>query len=207
MPAALEGQARQIAGAVERFHALRACLAQGQAPAAGDLARLLGAASGFSVAFDLPWPWGGELRLADGHVFACHGSPASGDLNYLLEDVSPGRPVLAPEDAIRPHLQGSDPATPILCGHTHVPRVVQIGPVLAVNPGSVGMPAYTDDGAIPHAIGTGAPHDRYAVVTRGPGGTWSAELRAVAHDWNRTARQAAANGPPAVACWTATGRA
>ncbi len=58
--AALEGQARQIAGAVERVCALRAGLAQGQAPAAGDLARLLGAASGFSVAFDLPWPWGGE---------------------------------------------------------------------------------------------------------------------------------------------------
>jgi len=58
--AALEGQARQIAGAVERVRALRAGLAQGRAPAAGDLARLLGAASGFSVAFDLPWPWGGE---------------------------------------------------------------------------------------------------------------------------------------------------
>lgn len=58
--AALEGQARQTAGAVERVRALRAGLAQGQAPAAGDLARLLGAASGFSVAFDLSWPWGGE---------------------------------------------------------------------------------------------------------------------------------------------------
>lgn len=147
------------------------------------------------------------LRLAGGDVFACHGSPADGDLDYLLEDVSSGRPVLAPEDAIRPRLQGSDPATLVLCGHTHVPRVVQIGPVLVVNPGSVGMPAYTDDAAIPHAIETGAPHARYAVVTRGPGGTWSAELRAVAYDWDRAARQAAANGRPAVARWTATGRA
>lgn len=63
--AALESQVRQVAGAVERVRALRAGLAQGQAPAAGDLARLLGTASGFSVAFNLPWPWDGkrfELR-------------------------------------------------------------------------------------------------------------------------------------------------
>jgi predicted phosphodiesterase len=170
-----------------------------------------------SVAFARPFlsaahlQWIGSLpkalRLADGDVFACHGSPAGGDLDYLLEDVSSGRPVLAPEHAIRPRLRGSDPATLVLCGHTHVPRVVRIGPVLVVNPGSVGLPAYTDDGASPHAIETGAPHARYAVVTRGSGGTWSAELRAVAYDWDRAARQAAANGRPAVARWTATGRA
>ncbi len=76
-----------------------------------------------------------SLQLADGDVFACHGSPAGGDLDHLLEDVSSGRPVLAPEDAIRPRLHGSDPATLVLCGHTHMPRVVQIGPVLLVKPG------------------------------------------------------------------------
>jgi len=150
-----------------------------------------------SVAFARPFlsaahlQWIGSLpktlRLAAGDVFACHGSPADGDLDYLLEDVSSGRPVLAPEDAIRPRLQGSEPATLVLCGHTHVPRMVQIGPVLVVNPGSIGMPAYTDNGVIPHAIETGAPHARYAVVTRGPVGTWSAELRAVAR-WTATGR-------------------
>jgi hypothetical protein len=31
----------------------------------------------------LPW----KLRLADDEVFARHGSPADGDLAYLLEDV------------------------------------------------------------------------------------------------------------------------
>ena len=147
------------------------------------------------------------LRLADGDVLACHGSPAGGDLDYLVEDVSSGRPVLAPEDAIRPKLAGVGPATLVLCGHTHMPRVVQVGDVLVVNPGSVGMPAYTDDLPVPHAIETGAPHARYAVVTRGPGSTWSAELHAVAYDWGRAARQARANGKPAVAHWTATGRA
>ncbi len=146
------------------------------------------------------------LTLAEGDVFACHGSPVGGDLDYLLDDVSSGRAVLAPEDAIRPRLQGIGSATLVLCGHTHMPRAVQVGSVLVVNPGSIGMPAYTDDGSVPHAIETGLPHARYAVVTRGMDGTWSAELRAVAYDWNRAARQAETNGRPAVARWTATGR-
>ena len=147
------------------------------------------------------------LRLMGGEVFACHGSPAGGDLDYLLEDVESGRPVLASEDAIRPRLHGVGPATLVLCGHTHMPRAVQVGAMLVVNPGSIGMPAYTDDLPVPHAIETGAPHARYAVVTRGPGDSWSAELRAVAYDWGRAAQQARANGRPAVAHWTATGRA
>lgn len=146
------------------------------------------------------------LRLLDGEVFACHGSPAGGDLDYLLEDVAGGRPVLASEDAIRPKLAGAGPARLVLCGHTHVPRAVQVGGVLVVNPGSIGMPAYADGDPVPHAIETGAPHARYAVATRGRGGMWSAELHAVAYDWDRAARQAQANGKPAVARWTATGR-
>ncbi len=146
------------------------------------------------------------LQLADGEVFACHGSPAGGDLEYLLEDVSSGRPVLAPNDAIRPRLEGIGPARLVLCGHTHMPRLAQLGGVLVVNPGSVGMPAYTDDTPVPHAIESGTPHARYAVLTRGPGGAWSAELRAVAYNWDQAAQQAMANGRPAVARWTATGR-
>jgi len=149
----------------------------------------------------------GTLQVMNGEVFACHGSPAGGDLDYLLEDVESGRPILAYEDAIRPRLAGIGPARLVLCGHTHMPRVVQVGDVLVVNPGSIGMPAYTDDNPVPHAMETGAPHARYAVVTRRPGGIWSAELRAVAYDWDRAAQQAQANGTPAVARWTASGRA
>jgi DNA-binding transcriptional MerR regulator len=58
--ATLEGRLRQLAGAVEKVRGLRADLLQGQAPAAGELTRLLEPAAELSVAFDLPWPWGGE---------------------------------------------------------------------------------------------------------------------------------------------------
>jgi len=56
----LEGQLRQLAGTVEKVRGLRAGLAQGQAPAAGELLRLLEPATELRAAFDLPWPWGGE---------------------------------------------------------------------------------------------------------------------------------------------------
>ncbi len=147
------------------------------------------------------------LRFMDDEVFACHGSPAGGDLDYLLEDVESGRPLLASESAIRRRLEGIGPARLVLCGHTHMPRVVQVGEVLVVNPGSIGMPAYADDSPVPHAIETGTPHARYAVVTRVPGGRWSAELHAVAYDWDQAAQQAQVNGKRSVARWTATGRA
>jgi DNA-binding transcriptional MerR regulator len=58
--ATLEGRIRQLAGAVEKVRDLRAGLAQGKSPTARELVRLLGPPAELSVAFDLPWPWGGE---------------------------------------------------------------------------------------------------------------------------------------------------
>lgn len=57
---ALEGQLRQLGDRVEKVRGLRKDLARGQSPAVGDLARMLDAAETINVAFDLPWPWGGE---------------------------------------------------------------------------------------------------------------------------------------------------
>lgn len=58
--AALEDRLRGLAGTVETVRGLRSDLAQGKAPTAGELARLAVPAAGIVVAFDLPWPWGGE---------------------------------------------------------------------------------------------------------------------------------------------------
>jgi DNA-binding transcriptional MerR regulator len=58
--ATLEGQARRVAGAVERVRGLRAELANGRAPSIAELARLVRPAAEVIAAFDLPWPWGGE---------------------------------------------------------------------------------------------------------------------------------------------------
>jgi DNA-binding transcriptional MerR regulator len=64
--ASLEDRIRQLADAVEKVRGLRADLAQGKAPNIGELARLVRPASKVEVAFDLPWPWGGErFELCD----------------------------------------------------------------------------------------------------------------------------------------------
>jgi len=64
--AVLEGRLRDLGLTVEKVRALRDDLGRGQAPAVGDLARLLGPSPEFQVAFDLPWPWGGErFELSD----------------------------------------------------------------------------------------------------------------------------------------------
>jgi DNA-binding transcriptional MerR regulator len=56
----LEGRVRQLEEAIQKVRGLRADLAQGNAPSAEKLARLLEPATEPVVAFNLPWPWGGE---------------------------------------------------------------------------------------------------------------------------------------------------
>ena len=81
----LEGRARQLADAIEKVRRLRADLARGQAPAAGALARLLEPAPQVSVAFELPWPWGGErFELRDIRP-----------LNYIIGPLGSGKTRLA----------------------------------------------------------------------------------------------------------------
>lgn len=131
------------------------------------------------------------LRLTD-EVLLVHGSPRS-DVEYCLETVDPHGMRPATEAEVRKRVGDADAAL-ILCGHTHLPRIVQLadGP-LVVNPGSVGLPAYEDDRPWPHAVETGSPHARYALVEE-RNGRWTAALIAVAYDWDQAARDAEANG-------------
>ena len=155
------------------------------------------------------WAWieglPATLPLCDGDVFACHGSPAGGDLEYLLEDVTSGRATLDADTAIRPRLKGIGSASLVLCGHTHTPRIVAVDGVLIVNPGSVGMPCYRDRGATPHVMEAGSPLARYAIIERRSTG-WAAQLHAVPYGYEIAARQAEAFGFPAFAHAARTGR-
>lgn len=81
----LEGRIRQLAGAVEKVRGLRTDLVQGKPPAIGELARLLEPATELSVAFDLPWPWGGE-RFELREVRS---------LNYIIGPLGSGKTRLA----------------------------------------------------------------------------------------------------------------
>jgi putative phosphoesterase len=120
------------------------------------------------------------LELAG--MLLCHGTPAS-DTEPWLDAPGPGGVMaLAPAEAVEAAAAGI-PGEVLLCGHTHIPRVVRLADGrLVVNPGSVGCPAWADRRSRPAARAeTGAPDARYALIER-RGGAWSAALRTVAYD-------------------------
>ena len=120
-------------------------------------------------------------RMVEG-LFLCHGTPASDSEMWLDRPGPDGVLALAPQ----PDIDGAAAGVAgevLLSGHTHVPRVVRLSDGrLAVNPGSVGCPAWADRrGAAPVRAETGAPDARYALLER-RGGRWQAALRAVPYD-------------------------
>lgn len=126
--------------------------------------------------------------------FLFHGTPAN-DTTYLLETIEHGRGRLATPAEISQRL-GETSARVLLCGHTHIPRVVEIpGNILIVNPGSVGLPAYDDEVPEHHVMETGSPHARYAIVEY-RSGNWVVELITVPYDHQKAAEQARKNKRP-----------
>jgi putative phosphoesterase len=118
----------------------------------------------------------------EGDILLCHGSPGD-DLQYLLEEVVDQRGALASSAKIVERL-GDVNRRLVLCGHSHIPRIVSLSRgVQIVNPGSVGLQAYDDTRPLPHYMETGSPHARYAVIDREKGG-WRISLLAVEYDWS-----------------------
>jgi predicted phosphodiesterase len=143
--------------------------------------------------------------LVIGDIFACHGTPEADDI-YLLETVTEDGFGLSDTDRVLGALKGVGQGL-ILCGHSHLSRTVMLPTgQLVVNPGSVGIPAYTDDLPYFHRVESGSPHARYAVVTRGEAG-WSVEHVALPYAWREAADMARRQGRADRARWIETGRA
>jgi predicted phosphodiesterase len=102
------------------------------------------------------------LGLAAG-ILACHGRPKDDDA-YMLENVVSGRLALASRAEIAERTASIE-AQIVLCGHSHIPRIVRTDSVMIVNPGSVGQPAYEDPTQPAHVCETGSPHASYAIVS------------------------------------------
>ena len=123
---------------------------------------------------------------------------------YLLHNVHP--------DGVRPRtpaelrrLLPAGPQRVILCGHDHTPGSVRLPDgQLIVNPGSVGLQAYTDDTPHPHAVQTGSPHARYCILSK-PQQEWQVEHVTVEYNWHAAAEAAQQHGRPDWACWLETG--
>jgi predicted phosphodiesterase len=126
--------------------------------------------------------------------FLFHGTPSS-DTTYLLETVENGRARLATHTEIAQRCNG-EISQIMLCGHTHIPRVVEMPKnVLFINPGSVGLPAYNDETPEYHVMETGSPHARYSILEY-KNGNWQVEMIALSYDYQQAAKQAGKNGRP-----------
>jgi len=131
-----------------------------------------------------------DLYLTD-DVYLCHGSPQS-DTDYLLEDIANGRPQVREESEIV-RMLGNVTVPLILCGHTHLPRIVELSSgQTVINPGSVGLPAYRDELPTLHAMENFSHHASYAIVEK-RGAGWCVELIRVPYDVRRAAELARQN--------------
>jgi predicted phosphodiesterase len=141
------------------------------------------------------------LKLADG-LFACHGR-ADDDNAYMLENVVGGRLALASRQEIAERIRAID-ATVVLCGHSHIARVVTIDDCVIVNPASVGLPAYEDLTPPAHVSETGSPHARYAIIDF-QADRVEVEMITVPYDHLLASKRAQENGSASWAHFLATG--
>jgi putative phosphoesterase len=154
-----------------------------------------------------PIHWLSELprtAVFEEDIFLCHGAPGN-DTIYLLEDIMDGLPEVRSEGAIRELLQGVHQPV-VLCGHTHIPRVVELGHgQLVINPGSIGVQAYDDVDPVRYRMQTFSPHACYAVLEKSNTG-WNVSLERVAYDHRAAAEFARTRGRDDWAQGIATGR-
>lgn len=133
-------------------------------------------------------------------MFLCHGTPVS-DVAPLTDTLEGDGLRVATGAELAARLAGRGEGL-TLCGHTHIPRLLDLPDGRRVlNPGSVGLQAYDDDHPRPYRVENGDPRARYAVIDGA-----AVTLHAVAYDHHAAARKAEAEGRPDWAIALATGR-
>lgn len=134
-------------------------------------------------------------------LLLCHGTPES-DMAYWLHRGRPGamrKATVEEAAALATHHQLA------LCGHTHVARKMVLGDSrIIANPGSVGLPAYDDDGLA--ATEADGPRARYLIARHLTAGSWTIVMKDVPYDFEQAARRAETNGRPNWAYGLRTGR-
>jgi predicted phosphodiesterase len=123
----------------------------------------------------------------DEEIVGFHGIP-NNDTQYLLETISNQRLQLSSKADIA-NILGNKKSEVILCGHSHIPRCIQLkNEALILNPGSVGLQAYVDE-ENPHIVENGSPHARYALLEKNHD-KWDIEFILVKYDWGKAAEKA-----------------
>jgi len=98
----------------------------------------------------------------ENNIYCCHGSPSSCS-EYLLEKVYPNSVAIKSSIELEQELTNINQKI-IFCGHSHMPKLVEINKKIIINPGSVGLQAYQDDQPFFHKMENFSPHARYSVI-------------------------------------------
>lgn len=121
-----------------------------------------------------------NLQIND-DIYACHGTPKD-DMIYLLEDIKSGSPRVRSDSEILTLLEGIDSKI-ILCGHSHIPRCVELSTgQIVINPGSVGLQAYTDEEPVVHSMQNYSSKASYAILEKNKNNQWNVEFHKVSYD-------------------------
>ncbi len=145
-----------------------------------------------------------KTHSIDDELFLCHGTPDN-DETYLIEDISQGIPQIRSDSEIQSLLRNI-PQSVILCGHSHLQGTVRTADgTLIVNPGSVGLPAYTDEFPVFHKMESGSPHASYAIVSKDET-AWKFEHVKISYNWEKAVAVASKNHRDDWARWLLTGR-
>jgi putative phosphoesterase len=142
-----------------------------------------------------------DTTVVADELFVCHGDLF--DAPYLLEEVTPSGVFLRSTSAIASSVAEILQSV-ILSGHSHIPRTVSLPQgKLLINPGSVGLPAYSME---TYGMESGSPHARYALLHQKQHG-WQVEHIQVPYAWEQAAQVAHVNQRADGAQWLTRGRA
>lgn len=142
--------------------------------------------------------------LSYNKIYTCHGNPIN-DSIALLEKIYKNYVSIQTNDEIENTLSEIKEDI-IVCGHSHLQKMIQTNKKTIINPGSVGLPAYNDDWPIPHKMESLSPHAKYAILNINSTGI-NIELIAIEYDYKTAAYIAEKNNREDWAKWIRTGRA
>ena len=104
-----------------------------------------------------------DTMIFENILFLCHGTP-NYDYYYLSEKIRNKKIYRKNKADLKNEVKNISQDI-ILCGHSHFPRKIEVNNKKIINPGSVGLQAYTDDFPSYHTVENGDPDARYLILT------------------------------------------
>ncbi len=141
-------------------------------------------------------------KIIDNQIYCCHGTPQN-DSEYLLEKLEAEFVSVKDFVEIEKILKDIAQKT-IVCGHSHISKIIETDNKLIINPGSIGLPAYDDDLPVYHKMQNYNPRANYAVIDI-IGDSISVERVSVEYDSEKSARLAEKNNRDDWARWIRKG--